>query len=148
MISKDGVGLPLRWRQPMGTAQQFSAEEIALANWLGDDEVKSILRSMAYNAPKFEFRREAVWAGDREVCVPTGTRYDRLKTIWDRYHVAVWAHADATDSQALAEYFLFSMPRPEKAVSAMLSLAPLIKRVAVIAKRSDPVAAGRQARAA
>lgn len=130
------------------SAQTFTPEEIALANWLGDDEVKSILRSMAYNPPKYELTVETYALTRDEFLLPVGTRYERLKTIWDRYHAAIWAHVDATDSQALAEYFLYSIPRPEKAVSAMLSLAPLIRTIAVIAKHRDPVAAGQRARAA
>jgi hypothetical protein len=126
------------------TAPTFTPEEIALANWLGDDEAKSILRSMAFNAPRFEWKVETYALTRDEVCVPTGRRYERLTAIWFRY----WDAVCEAGSHELQHYFIHSLPRPAEAVEGALAASPLIKRVALIAKHRDPVAAGQRARAA
>jgi hypothetical protein len=126
------------------SAQTFTPEEIDLANWLGDDEAKSILRSMAYNAPTFEWKVETYALTRDEVCIPTGHRYERLTAIWYRY----WDAVCETGSFELQSYFMNQLPRPADAVDGALSASPIIKRVALIAKHRDPVAAGQRARAA
>jgi hypothetical protein len=131
----------------MGTAQHFTPEEIALANWLGDDEAKSILRSCALNAPRFEHHAEVYPLTRDDFYTPIGHRADRLKAIWTRHSDAVHAHCDATGDYDLSAAFHL-LPRPNEAIEQVLAAAPLIKTIAVIAKHRDPVAAGRQARAA
>jgi hypothetical protein len=131
----------------MGTAQHFTPEEIALANWLADDEAKSILRSCALNAPRFEHRAEVYALTRDDHYEPVGTRRDRLYAIWTRYSDQVHAHCDATGDYALSEAFHL-LPRPNEAIEQVISAAPLIRTIAIIAKHRDPVAAGQRARAA
>lgn len=112
------------------TERHFTAEEIDLANWLGDPEAKRILRSCLFNPPRFERRTKTYAITRDEWIVATGRRAERLEAIRQSYGAGTLTYCDATGDYRLMRAFT-ELPTSDAAIMAMLSASPIVRSVKV-----------------